>query len=62
MAEKEDDSKYWHGRAAQARAMADGVRDAEAKAIMLEIVESYERIAASVEARERSAKGSDPLG
>jgi hypothetical protein len=62
MAEKENDSKYWHGRAAQARAMADEMRDAEAKAVMLEIVESYERIAASFEARERSAKGSDPLG
>jgi hypothetical protein len=59
MAEKENDSKYWRGRAAEARAMADEMRDHVTKAVMLEIVESYERIAASVEARELSAKGTN---
>ena len=56
MPAKENDSSYWRGRAAEARAMADEMQDAKAKVIMLEIVESYERIAASVEARARSAK------
>jgi hypothetical protein len=59
MADKENDSKYWRGRAAEARAMVDEMRDHVTKATMLEIVESYERIAASVEARERSAKGTN---
>jgi hypothetical protein len=56
MAEKENDSKYWRGRAAEARAMAEEMRDHVAKVIMLEIVQSYERIAASVEVHERLAK------
>ena len=56
MAEKENDFKHWSGRAAQARAMADELRDVEAKTIMLEIVKSYERIAEIVEGRGRSVE------
>ena len=39
--------------------MADEMQDAKAKAIMLEIVESYERIAASVEVHRSSSKETD---
>jgi UV DNA damage repair endonuclease len=59
MAEKENDSSYWRGRAAEARAMADEMQDAKAKAIMLEIVESYERIAMSAEVHRSSSKEPD---
>jgi hypothetical protein len=59
MAENENDSKYWRGRAAEARAMADQMRDHIAKGILLEIAESYDRIAQYAEGRGRSAKGTD---
>ena len=39
--------------------MAGEMQDAKAKAIMLEIVESYERIAASVEVHRSSSKETD---
>jgi hypothetical protein len=56
MAEQESDSKYWHGRAAEARTKADQMRDLEAKRILLEIAASYDRIAEAVQGRGRSAE------
>ena len=55
MAENKNDSKYWRGRAAEARAMADNMHDAEAKRILLEIADGYDRIATNVEVGGRSA-------
>jgi hypothetical protein len=56
MAEQENDSKYWRGRAAEARAKANQMRDPVAKGIMLEIAESYDRIAEHAATRGRFAK------
>ena len=43
--------EHWLERATQARTMAEGIRDAEAKRAMLAIAENYERIAKRAEAR-----------
>ena len=43
--------EHWQERADKARAMADGIQDAEAKRAMLAIAENYERIAKRAEAR-----------
>ena len=56
MAEKEHDSKHWLGRAAEARTVAEEMRDSEARRIMLEIAQSYDRIAAHVARSEGSSK------
>jgi hypothetical protein len=56
MAEKENDSKYWRGRAAEARTTADQMRDPEVKRVLLEIAAAYDRIAESVEGSRRPAK------
>lgn len=56
MAEKEHDSKHWLGRAAEARATAEEMRDPVEKSIMLEIAQSYDRIAAHVARSEGSSK------
>lgn len=45
------DPKHWLERAEEARAVADGMRDPEARRAMLEIAERYERIAKRAEAR-----------
>jgi len=59
MADQENDSKYWRGRAAEARTKAEQMRDPEAKRILLEIAASYDRIAESTERRGRPAKQTD---
>jgi hypothetical protein len=56
MAEQENDSEYWRGRATEARTKADQMRDSEAKRILLEIAASYDCIAEAVEGRGRSAE------
>jgi hypothetical protein len=53
MTATENDSKYWRGRAAETRAKAEQMGAPEAKRILLEIAESYDRMA---EYAERSAK------
>ena len=44
--------KYWYERAAEARAMAEGMSDPDAKRAMLAVAENYEKIAKRAEARE----------
>jgi hypothetical protein len=41
-----EDSNHWRERAKQMRIVANGVRDAQAKAIMLRIAADYENLAA----------------
>lgn len=51
-----DDPAYWHGRAAEARRLADQLKDDPiAHETMLDVAESYERLAALAEAK-RSSK------
>ena len=44
-------AEHWLQRAAEARTMAHGIEDGEAKRAMLAIAENYERIAKRAEAR-----------
>jgi hypothetical protein len=43
--------EHWLQRATEARSMAEGIEDSEAKRAMLAIAENYERIAKRAEAR-----------
>jgi hypothetical protein len=45
------DPKHWRERAEQARALANGLMDPEAKRRMLKLVEDYEELARRVEKR-----------
>jgi hypothetical protein len=51
-----DDADHWRRRAREARALAEHLEDPPAKTTMLEIAESYERLAMLVEKRARSKK------
>jgi hypothetical protein len=42
---KDHDPKYWHDRAAEARARARRTADQQMKAVLLSIVESYTKLA-----------------
>lgn len=44
--------EHWLERAKEARKMADGIHDSDAKRAMLAIADNYERIAKRAEARE----------
>jgi DNA-binding ferritin-like protein len=44
------DVEYWRKRAEESRALAEEMKDADTKSLMIGIAESYERIAASYEA------------
>ena len=50
--------KYWHERAEEARATAEGMSDPEAKRAMLVIAAGYELIAKRAEAREAGVNAS----
>jgi hypothetical protein len=39
------DARYWRDRAEESRAMADGMRDPEARRVMLNIAASYDWMA-----------------
>ena len=39
------DPSYWRGRAEQTRALADGMKDQQARQIILDIAEDYEKLA-----------------
>jgi hypothetical protein len=43
------DTTYWRKRAEEARSLAEGMRDAHIRVLMLGIAESYEQIAKSYE-------------
>ena len=47
-----DSPEYWHARAAEARAMADGMSEPTPKRIMLGIAQGYDRLAAHAATRE----------
>jgi hypothetical protein len=51
-----DNPELWRARAAEARALAEGMRDEEARRLMLGIAESYDRLA--VRAGQRLAQQS----
>jgi len=44
-----DDPQYWRDRAEEARALADQMKDAETKHIMLRVAEGHERQAELLE-------------
>jgi len=49
-------SAYWKDRADEARAMADGMRDVTAKALMEDIAHKYELLAERAAQREASRR------
>jgi hypothetical protein len=46
-----NDSKHWRDRAAEMRALADGMTDSETKAIMRNLADDYEKLAVRAEQR-----------
>lgn len=50
-----DDPEFWRSRAEEVRAIADDMKEAEAKAIMDRIADDYERLAKHAETRRKSA-------
>ena len=51
--------EHWRERAAEARAVADGLADAEARKAMLKIAADYEKLAMRAEYRQRGAQMPD---
>ena len=49
-----DDPAHWRQRAAESRRIADQLKHAEQKKAMLDIAESYERLALLAEKKNRS--------
>ena len=54
-----NDPKHWRDRAEEARAMAEALTDAEAKRLMHEIADGYERMARRAEDRRAAGGHSD---
>jgi hypothetical protein len=54
-------AKYWSDRAEQARAMAGQFRDRVAKALMIDVAENYERMAAQAARREARHTAKRPV-
>jgi hypothetical protein len=52
----EPTSKYWRGRAEEARSLGDEIRDPSAKATMQRIAEMYDRMADNAAKRENRTK------
>jgi hypothetical protein len=51
-----DAASHWRSLAREARTVGDRMTDPAAKRIMLSIAESYERLAATTEARDKKSK------
>jgi hypothetical protein len=47
---------YWRARADEARAIADQMQEAEAKRMMLEVAETYDKLGADAERRLKQRK------
>ncbi len=52
-----DDAEHWHSRAEETRTIAELINDPEARRIMSDIAEGYDRLAARVAERVASCKG-----
>jgi hypothetical protein len=53
-----NDSKHWHGRAAQMRALSDMMKDApEAVATMLPLADDYDKLAQRADVRSKGGSG-----
>ena len=55
-----NDPLYWQRRADETRAMADNLRNPEAKDAMIKIAESYEQLAQDAERHASAAEGTVP--
>ena len=53
---------YWRDRADEARAIAETFRDPEARRLMLEIAERYERMVARIQTRPPPTKDGEAQG
>jgi LAS superfamily LD-carboxypeptidase LdcB len=51
-----DSAGYWRSRAEEARALAEMLEDPEAKRMMMDVVEGYERLATHAEASQKQCK------
>ena len=51
------DAAYWRKRAEESRLIAEGMRDPEAKRMLLNIAAGYDHLAARAELRVQSADG-----
>jgi len=52
-----NDPKYWHKRADETRAMADNLKNQEARDAMIVIADSYERLARNAAKRAAADDG-----
>ena len=52
------DPKHWRNRAKEMRALAEGVKDRQAKATMLKIANDYEKLAERADLRSDGSKQS----
>jgi hypothetical protein len=52
-----NDPLHWQGRAEEARAMAEEIRDPGAKATMLRVAQDYDDMASRAEARCKAQRG-----
>jgi hypothetical protein len=48
-----NDSKHWRDRAAEMRALADAMKEADTAAIMLRLANDYDKLADRAEARSK---------
>lgn len=46
-----NDSKHWHDRAAEMRALSDEMGDARAKVLLIDLANDYDKLAARAEER-----------
>jgi hypothetical protein len=56
MSKTDNKAQYWRDRAKETRAIVAETRDLQARSILAEIADSYDRIAELVEARAPAAK------